>query len=309
MANNNPHIDPSFTILKSSRLKVEIAKPGIPLSVIRFDLNGFVTQVTLDGTHTFCVPESYIPGVGCQGAGLCDEFNNLIFNGFKEGEEEVFPKLGVGLIKRQKDVSSGGFKPPEISALFPVELVTSTDQASYVVEPLDCKGCALREKKVFRVQDNQLFIDYTLENVGTRSALVHEYVHNFIGIDSRPVGPDYILSLPYPVDLDPATKNFKEPDVLRIEGNTFRFTRTPAPDLDFYCRPQGAIKQEQAQWELRNTTSGAGMREYDDFSPRYVAVWGKEHVISTEIFIEVTVEPGEKRTWSRRFEFFDWVVS
>jgi len=300
MANNNPHIDPSFTILKSSRLKVEIAKPGIPLSVIRFDLNGFVTQVTLDGTHTFCVPESYIPGFGCQGAGLCNELNHLVLDGFDEEIGEIFPKLGIGLLKR-----SGAGKPPELAALFPVELVTSTDQARYVVEPLECSGCAVREEKVLRVKDNQLFIDYTLENVGTRSVLVHEYVHNFIGIDSRPVGPDYILSLPYPIDLDPATKAFKEPDVLRIEGYSFRFTRTPAPGLDFYCRPKGAIKQAQAQWELRNTASGAGMREYDDFSPVYVAVWGMAHVISTEIFVEISVQPGEKRTWSRRFEFFD----
>ena len=105
MANNNTQIDPSFTILKSNRLKVEIAAPGIPLPVFRFDLNGFVTQVTLDGTHTFCVPESYIPGFGCQGAGLCNELNHLVLDGFDEEIGEIFPKLGIGLLKRQRDES------------------------------------------------------------------------------------------------------------------------------------------------------------------------------------------------------------
>ena len=302
----HPEHEPSEpTCLRSSRLAVEIAAPGIPLSRCRFDLNGFVTQVTLDGTHTFCVPESYLVGYGTQGIGICNEFTHPTPIGYDEARiGETFPKLGIGLLKRQDEGGFSVFAPQEVAAIFPVTLTSSADQARYVVEPLDCRGYAVREEKILRVHENQLTIHYQLENVGSRPVLLHEYVHNFIGIDHQPIGPDYVLSLPYPIRLN-ANTHFKEPDLVKIEGNMVGFTRTPKPALDFYCQPQGAVKTEQAQWELRNLASGAGMREFVDFAPHYVAVWGMEHVISAEIFVEVNLQPGEKQAWSRCFEFFD----
>ncbi len=305
MTENQSSSNPKPTILKSNRLAVEIAAPGVPMSRCRFDLNGFVTQVTLDGMHTFCVPESYLPGVGTQGMGICNEFTHSTHVGYDEARVgETFPKLGIGLLKRQDDGPFSVFSPQEVAALFPVNLTSSTDEARYVVEPLDCRGYAVREEKVLTVQDNQLHIQYQLENVGTRPVLVHEYVHNFIGIDRTPIGPDYTLTFPYPVDLNPATTQFKEPDVIEVKGNAIQFLRTPSPQKDFYCRPRGAVKTGQAQWELR-LSDGVGMREFVDFHPLYVAVWGLAHVISTEVFVEINIMPGEKYTWSRRFEFFD----
>jgi hypothetical protein len=47
------------------------------------------------------------------------------------------------------------------------------------------------------------------------------------------------------------------------------------------------------------------MREFDNFAPKSVAVWGVGHVISAEIFVEINLQPGEKQSWSRQFEFFD----
>ena len=291
------------TRLQSSRLAVEIAAPGSVYRGGRFDWNGFVTQVTLDGAHTFCVPESYTPGRGTGGIGMCNEFTHEALIGYAEAKVgETFPKLGIGLLKRQDDGGFNIFRPQEIATLYPVSVENSADQARFVVEPLDCRGYAVREEKILRVQDNQLFITYEMENTGARPVLVNEYVHNFIGIDRHPVGPDYVLSFPYPVQLDAATR-FMEPDVLKVEGHTISFHRTPT--RDFYCRPQGATQTGQPQWELRNLPGGVGMREFDDFAPKSVAVWGVGHVISAEIFIEIQLLPGEKKTWSRRFEFFD----
>jgi hypothetical protein len=45
---------------------------------------------------------------------------------------------------------------------------------------LDCRGYAVREVRVLQIQDNQLFVDYSMENVGTRPVWVDEYVHNYI---------------------------------------------------------------------------------------------------------------------------------
>ncbi|MBE3039355.1 MAG: hypothetical protein IMZ62_11155, partial [Chloroflexi bacterium] len=41
-------------LLNSQRLEVEISTPGAAYHSTRFDWSGFITQVTLDGAHTFC---------------------------------------------------------------------------------------------------------------------------------------------------------------------------------------------------------------------------------------------------------------
>ena len=66
----------------------------------------------------------------------------------------------------------------------------------------------------------------------------------------------------------------------------------------------GYAQTEQPQFELLHTPSGVGMREFDDFSPCRVAVWGTRHVISAEIFYSIDVQPGEVQSWTRRYEFF-----
>ncbi|MNN53527.1 hypothetical protein D3C81_1682880 [compost metagenome] len=57
-------------------------------------------------------------------------------------------------------------------------------------------------------------------------------------------------------------------------------------------------------WELIHQPSGVGVRELSNFSVSEVAVWGQGHVISPEMFIEVKVAPGERKNWSRVYEFF-----
>jgi hypothetical protein len=45
------------------------------------------------------------------------------------------------------------------------------------------------------------------------------------------------------------------------------------------------------------------VREYDDFTPARVALWGTKHVASPEVYIDIDLEPGQSQTWTRRYEF------
>ena len=54
----------------------------------------------------------------------------------------------------------------------------------------------------------------------------------------------------------------------------------------------GFFQIEGPQWELLHLPSGVGLCEYDDFAPMRVAVWGTDHVISAEIFVEIALQPG-----------------
>lgn len=314
-------------VIRSNRLAIEIAPPGAVYHRTRFDWTGFITQVTLDGKHTFCVPEDYNPNSGSGGIGLCNEFGIEKSIGYAEAKPgECFPKLGIGLLTRPDDAAYNFFRPYEIAHPFPILVESGPAQACFVVDPIDCRGYAARETKTVSVEGNCLQISYQLENVGSQPLITHEYCHNFVGIDRQPVGPDYTLRFPYPVTFDKNLDMFRgmlppllrkitpgfivemlakrmvSQDVLDVRGSEIHWKATPT--RPFYRRPLGFHPTGQPQWELALASSGVGMREIDDFSPARVALWGVAHVVSAEIFVDIHLLPGQSQTWTRKYEFF-----
>ncbi len=291
-------------VIRSNRLKVEIAAPGSIYNRTRFDWTGFITQVTLDDRHTFCVPEDYDPAAGTGGIGLCNEFGIEKSIGFDEAlPGQAFPKLGIGLITRPDHEPYNFFRPYEIAQPFPIQIESESSQVRFTVEPLECRGYAVRQTKTVQVDENCLHIHYQLENVGSRPIVTHEYCHNFVGIDRQPTGPGYRLQFPYPLSFEKLPENHHHSlDVLQVQGPQIRWKSTP--ETPFYCRPLGYSKTSQPQWELIHEPGGVGMREYDDFPPVRVALWGAAHVISAEIFNDINIQPGQSQSWTRRYEFF-----
>ena len=325
--------DAGVIMLRSDRLAVEIVSPGTEYQGTRFDWTGFITQVTLDSSgstqpHTFCVPESLQPGQGTGGIGLCNEFGNDLAVGYADVRPgDLFPKLGIGLLRRPDEAAYNFFRPYEIAQPFPVEVDTAADRATFTVQPLDCRGYAVRLRKAITVHGNQVQIAYQLENVGRQPIVTNEYVHNFVGIDRHPMGPDYRLRLPYRIEIEMPSgvlgrmlprfvrKLLPAAVLARVERILLRrmlgvliigdqeigFRATP--HQPFYCLLKGFARSERPQWELVHLPSGVAMRETDDRAPSRVAVWGTTHVISAEVFVDVHVQPGETQAWTRRYEF------
>jgi hypothetical protein len=295
-------------VLQSDRLTVEIAQPGTAYSGTRFDWTAFMTQVTLDGIHTFCVPESLQPGQGTGGVGLCNEFGIEEVIGYNEAQPgEPFPKLGIGLLARPDEKPYNFFRPHEIVVPFPIHVAVTATQATFTVDPVECRGYAVRLTKTITVEGVELTIAYALENVGEKPIVTTEYVHNFMGIDGHAIGPDYRLRMPYTIGFAASQGPFAERmaqmmTILDVQGGDIRCKATP--QHPFYCRPLGFSRTDAAQWELLHEPTGVGLREHDDFTPTRVAVWGTTHVISAEVFVPVNVQPGETQRWTRRYEFF-----
>ncbi len=293
---------PESTIqLHSSRLAVEISQPGAAYTGTRFDWSGFVTQVTLDNLHTFCVPEDYDPGKGTGGIGLCSEFGidqPIGYDNAKPGE--TFPKLGVGLLTRLDKPEYSFWYPHKIAENFPIQVTQTGQTATFITQPVPCGGYAARLTKRLTVTDNCLSIAYELENTGEQPIHTNEYVHNFVGIDQKTFGPDYQLNFPYePLIESPSEMNA----ILSTAGHSLRQKETP--HHPFYARLVGFSQGDQPQWELVHQPSGVAMRETVDFLPTRVAVWGTTHVISVEVFIDLAIRPGETKRWQRTYEFLD----
>lgn len=323
--------EPSI-VIRSSRLVVEVAQPGADYRGTRFDWTGYTTQVTLDGKHIFCVPESYTPGEGTNGSGLCNEFGIDMPIGYDDAQPgESFPKLGIGLLKRPDDQPYSFMRPHEIAESFPISVEATPTQVVFFVKPVACRGYAAHLTKTLTVEENTLTVAYRLENTGEKAVKTLEYAHNFMGIDKLPMGPDFRLQFPYEAKLENFARAMREaargltPRWMRsllpgfvldwliaskMRGNNILVVKereiglSAAPTAPFYCRPMGFSQTSEPQFELLHKPSGVGMREYDDFAPVRVAVWGTAHVISAEIFNLVDVEPGQVQTWTRRYEFF-----
>jgi hypothetical protein len=298
------HQKPPITI-HSNQLTVEIAQPGCAYTRTRFDWSGYVTQVTLtanDGIqHTFCVPESLDPGKGTGGWGLCNEFGNdkpIGYDEIKPGD--IFPKLGIGLLKRRDHEKYSCFVNYEIVQPFPIRYDVSKNQVIFTVDPIDCHGYSVRLTKILSAQENWLEIVYKLENVGKKSIDTNEYNHNFTGFDFHSIGPEYLMKFPYEVileDIAAPPGNFN----VVVNGSTFTFPEIPT--VPFYFRPLGFKQSNNYQWELTHQPSGLVMREYDDFPPSRVVVWGTTHVVSAEIIMDIHLSTGQEKIWKRSYEF------
>ncbi len=291
----------SSFVLRGNRLAVEVAAPGSVYAGTRFDWTGFVTQVTLDDRHTFCMPESLVAGQGSGGIGLCGEFGidrPIGYDDILPGQ--AFPKLGIGLLRRPDAEPYNFFRPYEIVQTFPIQIEVSGSEVRFVVEPLDCDGYAARLIKTLRIDENQLEVNYWLENVGRRDIQTNEYCHNFVGLNGRTVGPDYRLCFLNPVELELLPHMPPQP-ILSVSGR--ELVLADVPQRPFYCRLRGLAQSELPQWELVHRLDGVGLCEQDDFVPARVAVWGVAHVISAEVFVDIHLRPGQAQTWTRRYTF------
>lgn len=282
--------------IKSTRLSVEFASLGAFYTGSRFDWTGFITAITLDGKHPFCVDESLVPGVGTGGKGLCNEFGIYEPIGYDEAKVgECFPKLGVGLLTRRSTEEYRFFEPYPISP-FDVHITTKPDSIIFETQPKPCNGYAVLLKKTLTVNDNHMVVDYYLENTGDKTLHTTEYIHNFVSVDHK--GTRTQNELTFSFDL----KGDSIPEVFDVKGNTIGFKANP--EKEFYWAPQGHQGQSSCWWKLIDKETGVGLKESCNFPPQRAAIWGKGHVISPEVFIELLVKPGEAKRWTRSYEFY-----
>lgn len=288
--------------LKNAHLIIDIAEPG-DYDRTRFDWSGFITGATLiQGNHSFCVPESRIPMQGTGGLGICNEFGLAKAIGYDEVRVgEQFPKLGVGLLTKTSNKAYEFYKDYPLDPFEINVKQTDSQRIAFTVLPKDCRGYAVSLIKTIAIEDNRLTVDYCLHNTGTNVIGTHEYAHNFFGIDDHSIGPDYVLRFPF--ELSPWSSDKETMDGLSFHDGEVRWNRVP--EKEFYFRLDGFEGQAYPWlWELLHESTGTGVRELSKFSVSSVAVWGKEHVVSPEMFIELNINPGENKNWSRVYEFF-----
>ena len=289
------------TILSNDTLEVIIASPYSIYKGSRFDGTGIITDIRFLG-HSFCQVEQKEIGKGSGGIGFSNEFGiDKAIDYEKTPIGKRFPKIGVGMLKKESEESYDFFANYESKLSSFVEEVI--DEHTYKVKSIinDQKAYYLILTKTISIKDKSLTIDYVLENKGSQSIETNEYNHNFIGIDDDPIGESYSLDFPNVVEVDKKAGFF---DIVKAQAG-YEINWKEEPCEDFYGMMKLGSKTCDYNWELKHWKSKLGIRECSNFPISKVALWGYTHVVCPELFINIKLASKESISWSRRYEFFE----
>jgi hypothetical protein len=291
-------------VLKTEQLQVLINAPGEVYNSSRFDWTGQIEQVTYKNKHTFCTNETLDASLkSTRGIGMCNEFGISTPIGYDDCKVgEFFPKIGIGLLEKENDLPYHFFKPYKVvPGHFEVKQIGDSDLV-ITSSISNCRGYGYILEKHFEVSGNILFIKYKLTNTGSKAIETEEYCHNFININNLSVNADYKLKFPIKIN----TGNFIEevnPNYC-VEINNNQLSWKSTPESDFFYTDLNAGHNKINTWSIENTKAGVGVREFVNCVPAQCNVWGKSHVISPEIFINIKLNPRETMQWERKYEFY-----
>lgn len=290
------------TLLKNSLVELEIDRPFENYQGTRFDWTGKI--VSLKYKHEQ-ISSAEVQGAAQSlpcGRGFYNEF------GIKDplGHDEIpigewFPKIGVGLLKKETknyDFTKNYAVRP---ARFQVEI--ERDQMTLWCHSDLYNGYGYTLQKKIILLESGFSIHYRLENTGQKAISTTEYTHNFLSLNQDVIGPYYQLEFPFEIKPKMFLETINPEAVVKMNTHTINFEQIPQ-EAFFFSNLSGH-ESIPAQWILKNKKSGIGMSETTDFQTKSVELWGCHHVISPELYIRINVKPQSFKVWSRTYQVFE----
>lgn len=266
----------------------------------RFEWSGMVWQLTYKGHTYFNEVKNFTPHdptANEHGMSLAEEFGigagKAIPPRFTEAQPgETFMKIGCGLLEKLPE----GERYQHLGKYPLIEPgVWSTNSGDMWIEFQhrlhDNYGFAYTYTKRMELLPGRpvLAISHTLENTGTKQITTVQYCHNFIDIDSTPIGPDYRLDFAF----TPKTRN--QMNGTEHRGNSLIFTREVERAI-FAVYEGFGDSPADGTVVLRNLKTGAAVEIGGDFPLSGFNFWTDGQVISPELFVSIDIAPGEKQS-------------
>jgi hypothetical protein len=290
-------------VLTNNRLELELDEPGQIYTMTRFDYIGKIKQAVLDKKYSFGSQE-ITKGYSQEknGQGFYNEFGISDPIGYDDCElGGQFPKIGVGLLTKPDDKSYDFMRQYEILP-FKTDFILGDYWIKFISSPMNCRGYEVKYTKLIKLNENSFSIYYELQNTGFKSISTSEYCHNFIAINNSSIDGNYVLKFPFKIDRSVMDEFVNPGDAIQFKDKRMIFKNTLEEEFFFsHLEYDNGLK---GMWEITNDKHGVGVRETTDFVPFKINIWGWKHVISPELFYKIVIDPGQKITWQRKFEFF-----
>jgi hypothetical protein len=288
----------------------------------RFDWSGVIGRLTYAG-HTFYGPWftktdpavrdfSYVDAdivAGPQSAitGPVEEFAT---DGQGLGYAEAAPggtfvKIGVGVLRKP---AAGGaysmFQSYEMVDGGTWTVTPARGSVAFTHDVMDAaSGYGYRYSKTLRLIAGQpeLVIEHRLTNRGKKPIVSTVYDHNFLVLDGRAPGPEFIIEAPFPL----RTARPLDPAAAAIDGSKFKYVKALADRDRVSAALQGfGATASDYNFTIENGQAGVGMRIIGDRPLASLSLWSIRSVLALEPFIAMTIEPGQEFGWTYRYQYY-----
>ena len=290
--------------LLNEHLLLELQKPGHVYRGTRFDWTGQITGITL-GRHSFCSTESLeMTEIDLLGRGLYNEFGIQQPPGYDIcGVGEKFLKIGVGMLTRK---TNAPYDFMHIYENTPGEILffAEPERAVFQFRTTQSREYACQLEKEIVLSGSTFAINYRLTNLGSKEIVTHEYVHNFLAINSHPLDSQYRLEFPFGLNPGMCDEWVNPGDHVKFHPNHISFDDDT--DGEFFFSNIRGENGSAASWRLVHELDSVGIEEKVDGPVESINLWGKPHVVSPEIYIPIRVEPGRYMTWMRNYKVYEF---
>ena len=256
--------------------------------------------------HDFQYEGAEIVASTCSGiTGPVEEFQtNHSALGFDEAKAGgAFIKIGVGVLR--KDSGEYDFvKQYEIVDPGKWSVKTHPDSVEFTQELADpATGYGYIYRKTVRLVAGkpEMVLEHSLKNTGGRAIHTSVYNHNFLVLDHQPPGPDFSLTLPFPIH----SPNPPNKDLAEIRGNQIVYLKALA-NQDVVSTPLLGFSDSRQDNEIRieNRRVGAGMLIRGNRPLSNLKLWSIRSVLAVEPFVAMTIDPGSEFTWDVTYEYY-----
>lgn len=294
---------PESIVLVQGDLRVEILPPDAEHGYYRgprFDWSGMVRQATWRGHTAFGeLKTPHDPLKHDHAPGPAEEFGMNRPLGYEEaGPEGLFPKIGVGLLRREAKADAKYFfnKPYQIVQTG-TWTVQSTASGADFEQVFAHQGWGWRYRKRVELRGDGFALVHRLENTGARAISTDFYNHNMIQLDGKTVGSGWKVAYDFPVEAKAGSK----PKRISPEGQAV-VVGEDLPNGSVYIElalPAGAVD--------RATVTAPGvpfsLTVASDLPPERMCVYGERRALCPETFSAIEVAPGSVKEWTLTYAF------
>ncbi len=286
-------------ILKNKNFEIYIDKPEEQYNFSRFDWTGKITNLTYKGISLGSKEHNHHFLNECHGQGLYNEFDIDMPIGFQETKiGNWFHKIGIGLLKKEQNHYHFNHKYLVKPATFYSQVKNNTVELHCISDEIN--GYAYELRKHIILNDTSFSIHYDLQNTGRRSIITREYTHNFLAINYQNIDDNYRVKFPFNVRKESLDDDLNPEQTLIFKDNEICFNSRP--ENDFFMRNLAMNKLSKSSWELKHLKEKISISERVNKPTCSINIWGRQHVISPEMYIELNVKPGKSGTWTRTYQ-------
>ena len=243
----------------------------------------------------------YVAGAASANIGPVEEFSTPI--GYNEAAVGgTFLKVGVGFLRKPQEERYGAFNPYEIVNGGTWKVRKEPSRVEFTQELADQSGYGyVYSKTVSLTKDKpELVLEHSLRNTGRKVIETLVYNHNFVVLDDRPSGPDFVIRFPFDI-----TAARDAQGLVETRGREVVYLRELQRD-ERAMIPLLGYGASAADYDItiENRRAGAGLRIRGDRPLARLMFWTIRPTRSPEAFIQLRAEPGSEFTWRISYELY-----